>query len=48
VIENDLNLTFTIKTSHPCGKMKEKEEKYGSFNPLSAYVLTDPSCGDGI
>ena len=31
VISNDFDLTFTIKASHPCGKMKAKEEKYGSF-----------------
>jgi hypothetical protein len=48
VIVNDSNLTFTIKTSHPCGKMKAKEEKNMVFNLLSAYVLTNPSCGEGI
>ena len=29
-------------------QLKAKEEKYGSFTPLSAYVLTNPSCGKGI
>jgi hypothetical protein len=48
VILNDSNLIFTIKASHPCGKMKEKKRRNMDFNPLSAYVLTNPSCGEGI
>jgi hypothetical protein len=41
-------LTFTIKASHTCGKMKAKKRKNMDFNPLSAYVLTNPSCGERI
>ena len=42
------NLNFTIKTSHPYGNSKQKRRNMVLFNPLSAYVLTNPSCGKGI
>jgi hypothetical protein len=48
VIVKDLNLNFTIKISHPCGNSKKKRRNMVIFNPLSVYVLTNPSCGEGI
>jgi hypothetical protein len=43
VIVNDSNLSFTVKTSHPCGNSKQKEEKI--VGRLVVVIDVNPSHG---